>query len=182
MQITTERLILRDFVADDWTAVLKWQTDERYLRYYPWTQDRSEADVRDFLQRFLDWQNEEPRRRFQLAITLPETGEVIGDTGIRRKDANEFEADLGYELTPEQWGHGYATEAARAMLDFGFRELKLHRVSAHCIADNIASARVLEHLGMKPEGRLREAEEFKDRRWDLLLYAILEDEWRALQL
>lgn len=180
MQITTPRLILRDFVADDWPAVLGWQTDERYLRYYPWTTDRTEADVREFLQRFIDWQNEEPRRKFQLAITLRQTGEVIGDAGIRRKDGSDFEADLGYELTPDQWGHGYATEAAHAMLDFGFRELGLHRVSAHCIADNLASARVMERLGMKLEGRFRESERFKGRYWDTLQYAILEDEWRAL--
>jgi ribosomal-protein-alanine N-acetyltransferase len=177
MRITTDRLILRDFVADDWQDVLAYQRDPRYLRYYAWT-DRTEPEVRDFVQMFLDHQAGQPRRKFQLAITL-DGGRLIGNCGIRRKPENEWEADIGYELAPEHWGHGYATEAARAMVDFGFRELKLHRVSSWCIADNVASARVLEKVGLRLEGRLRENESFKGRWWDTLLYGLLEDEWRA---
>jgi RimJ/RimL family protein N-acetyltransferase len=80
----------------------------------------------------------------------------------------------------EYWGNGYATEAASAMVAYGFDELKVHRVSASLVADNAASARVLEKLGMREEGRFREATQFKGRTWDALHYAILEPEWRAL--
>ena len=178
MRIATARLVLRELSADDWPAVLAYQSDPRYLRYYAWT-ERTEADVRAFVQMLADLQFEEPRRKFQLAVTLPEDGRLIGNCGIRRKDANEWEADIGYELDPEYWGCGYATEAARAMVAFGFDELGLHRVSSWCIADNAASARVLEKVGMTLEGRLRENEYFKGRRWDTLLYGLLEREWRA---
>ena len=65
------------------------------------------------------------------------------------------------------------------MADFGFQELKLHRISSWCIADNVASVRVLERLGMRMEGRLREERYFKKRWWDTLLYGLLEDEWRT---
>ncbi|MEX1255436.1 MAG: GNAT family protein [Dehalococcoidia bacterium] len=179
MRITTERLVLRDFVADDWPDVLAYQRDPRYLRYYAWT-DRTESDVRDFVQMFLDHQEEQPRRKFQLAITL-DGGRLIGNCGIRRKPENEWEADIGYEMAPEYWGRGYATEAAGAMVDFGFRELGLHRVSSWCIADNVASARVLEKVGLRLEGRQGENEHFKGRWWDTLLFGLLEDEWRGLQ-
>jgi RimJ/RimL family protein N-acetyltransferase len=179
MRITTERLVLREFVADDWAAVLAYQSDPRYLRFYAWT-DRSEAEVREFVQMFLVQQSERPRRRFQLAITLPEDGRLIGDCGIRRKPQNDWEAAIGFELAPEHWGRGYATEAALAMVDFGFRELGLRRVSSWCVADNAASARVLERVGMRLEGRLRENERFKGRWWDTLLYGLLESEWRAM--
>jgi RimJ/RimL family protein N-acetyltransferase len=175
MRITTERLVLREFVADDWRDVLAYQRDSRYLRYYAWT-DRSEDDVRAFVQMFLDFQAEQPRRKFQLAVTL-DGGQLIGNCGIRRKPENEWEADIGYELAPEHWGRGYATEAARAMVAFGFRELGLHRVSSWCIADNVASARVLEKLGLRLEGRLRENDHFKGRWWDTLLFGLLESEW-----
>lgn len=71
------------------------------------------------------------------------------------------------------------SSAARAMLSFGFRSLHLHRIWANCISENIGSARVLEKIGMKREGELRNHEYFKDRWWNTLMYGILEDEWET---
>ncbi|RLT38308.1 MAG: N-acetyltransferase [Chloroflexi bacterium] len=180
MRIETERLVLRDFVIDDWLAVLAYQRDARYNRYYPdrWV-DRSDDEVRAFVQRLIDDQREQPRRIYQVAITLPETGEVIGNCGIRRKPGTEWEADIGYELNPEHWGHGYATEVARTLVSFGFRDLGLHRISARCIADNAASANVLRKVGMRLEGRIREHQYFQERWWDSLDWGLLEKEWAA---
>ena len=178
MQLSTERLLLREFNADDWTAVLAYQNDPLYLRYYPWT-ERTPADVQDFVQRMISRQQEQPRTKFQLAVVLKSTGELIGNCGIRMESAGVHEADIGYEFSPNHWGQGYATEAARALVSFGFTELKLHRIWAHCIADNQGSARVLRKVGMRQEARLRDKEYFKGRYWNLLLFAILEDEWRG---
>ena len=176
MEITTERLCLREFACDDWRAVLGYQRDPRYLRYYPWD-NRTEADVQAFVATFRQWQTEQPRRRFQIAVVRRADGRLIGNCGIRRKPGNDWEADIGYELAPDFWGHGFATEAARAIVDFGFRDLGLRRISSWCIADNLASARVLERLGFQYEGRLRRNEYFKGRWWDTLLYGLLSDEW-----
>ena len=178
LRLITERLALREFVEADWAAVLAYQTDARYLRYYPWN-ERTPADARAFVGMFLEWQREEPRRRFQLAVTLKSNGALIGNCGLRRKRDNDWEADIGFELAPQHWGRGYATEAARAMVTFGFQEVALYRISSWCIADNAASARVLERLGFGQEGRLRRNERFKGRWWDTLLYALLRDEWEA---
>ena len=90
---------------------------------------------------------------------------------------NAFQADIGYELDPRHWNRGYATEAAHAIVDFGFRALSLHRVWAWCVADNTGSAHVMEKLGMRLEGRLRENDYYKDRWWDTLMYGILLEEW-----
>ena len=177
MMLTTERLLLREFVEDDWPAVLAYQSDPRYLRFYHWTH-RTPEDVRAFVQRFVDSQREQPRRKFQLAITVPAEGRLIGNCGIRMQTAGAAEAEIGYELAPERWGRGYATEAARAMLRFGFTELGLHRVHAHCIAENLASARVLEKIGMRREGQLRENKWMQGRWWDTLVYGMLDYEWR----
>ncbi len=179
MQLNAKRLVLREFVVEDWPAVLAYQRDPRYLRYYPWA-DRTEADVRAFVGMFLEQQKERPRRRFQLAITLLPEGRLVGNCGIRRKPDNNWEADIGYELAPDCWGQGFATEAAQAMVNFGFQELGLRRISSWCIADNAASARVLERLGFRQEGRLRRNECFKGRWWDTLLYALLREEWENL--
>jgi [ribosomal protein S5]-alanine N-acetyltransferase len=178
MQLTTDRLILREFVENDWPAVLVYQRDPRYLRYTHWS-DRSPQDVKQFVQMFLSQQFAQPRTKFQLAVTLKDNQRLIGNCGIRLKTVDAHEADIGYELTPDQWGHGYATEAARAIVEFGFTELKLHRISAWCIAENTTSSHVLEKLGLMLEGRLRESEYFKNRWWDTLLYAILNEEWHA---
>jgi len=180
MQLTTARLILREFSADDWPAVLAYQSDPRYLRYYEWT-GRTPEEVQAFVRMFLDQQAEQPRLKFQFALTLKSTGLLIGNCGIRMRRPDAHEADIGYELNPEYWGQGYASEAARAIVAFGFNELRLHRIWSWCIADNIGSARVLEKLGMRLEGRLRENEFFKGRWWDTLMFAILEQEWQDKQ-
>lgn len=178
MRIETERLILRDFVIDDWLAVLAYQRDARYNRFYPdrWV-NRSDDEVRAFVQGLIDCQREQPRRIFQLAITLPGTDEVIGNCGVRRHPESEWEADIGYEFNPEYWGRGYATEVARRLIAFGFGELRVHRVSARCIADNLASANVLRKVGMRLEGRIREHEYFQGRWWDSLDFGLLKAEW-----
>ena len=178
MNLTTDRLRLREFVAADWQAVRAYQSDPRYLRFYQW-EERSEADVRAFVQMFIGFQQEAPRRTFQLAITLPESGELIGNCGIRVRDPAARAADIGYELDPRFWGHGYATEAARAMLAYGFGPLDLHRITAECLAENTASAHVLEKIGMRREGHLRENIWMKGRWWDTLHYAILASEWQG---
>lgn len=178
MNLTTDRLFLRDFVADDWRAVRAYQSDPRYLCFYEW-EERSEADVRAFVAMFIGFQQERPRRKFQLAIMLPGTGELIGNCGIRVRDPIAGVADIGYELDPRFWGCGYATEAAQAMLAFGFGPLGLHRITAECLAENSASAHVLEKIGMQREGYLRENVWMKGRRWDTLLYAILEHEYHV---
>lgn len=175
---STERLLLREFVAEDWRAVLAYQSDPRYLRYYEW-ESRTEEDVRAFIQVFIDWQEKTPRRNFQLAILLPESGQVIGNCGVRVRDPIMRGADIGYELDPRHWGCGYATEAARAMLSFGFGPLGMHRIGAECITENTGSAHILEKIGMRREGRLCQHAWMKGRWWDTLLYAILEDEWEG---
>jgi RimJ/RimL family protein N-acetyltransferase len=173
----TSRLVLREFFWDDWPAVLAYQSEPAYLRYNPWT-ERAADDAQAFVQRFIDWQRDEPRYRYQLAVTLQETGELIGNCGLRLEHPGAMEGDIGYEFAPQHWGNGYATEAARSMLALGFEELRLHRIWAWCIAENVASAHVLEKIGMQREGQHRDKEWFKGRWWDTYTYAILAHEWR----
>ena len=176
MKIETERLILRDFVKNDWQRVLEYQSNPLYLRYNPWTERTPDA-VQDFVGWFLDQQVQKPRLKYQLAVVLKSNHQLIGNCGVRMDKAGEIEANIGYEFDPDYWNQGYATEAAHAMVDFGFQHFGVHRIWADCVAENTGSAHVLEKLGMKLEGRLREKEYFKGKYWDALLYAILEQEW-----
>jgi RimJ/RimL family protein N-acetyltransferase len=179
MRIETARLILREFREDDWPAVLAYQSDPRYLRFYGW-ESRSPDEVKAFVAMFIRMQAETPRTKFQLAIETKADGRLIGNCGVRKSSPDAPVADMGYELSPDEWGRGYATEAATAIREFGFATLGIHRLWATCVPENTASARVLAKIGMTFEGRLRENNYYKGRWWDELIYGILEAEWRAL--
>lgn len=178
MRLTTQRLLLRDYTSNDWQAVLAYQTQPAYLKYYPWHQRRP-TEVQDFVQKFIDWQAEQPRTKFQLAVILPNQNKLIGSCGIRMQHADSRQAELGYEISPHFWGQGYATEAARRLLNYGFETMKLHRLWASCLAKNTASVRVLQKSGMQPEGCLRQNRWMKGQFWDTLVFSILKFEWEA---
>lgn len=177
MQLVTQRLVLREFELEDWREVLRYQCDPRHMRYYPWSARHAE-DVQRCLNECVARQADEPRSIFQVAITLPAEGsKLIGSCGVRVNDFARQEGNIGYELNPEYWRRGYATEAAGAVMRFGFDQLRLHRIWAQCNADNRASVRVLEKLGMRCEAHFREHDFFKGRWWGSFVFAILQREW-----
>ncbi len=178
MERRTDRLLLREFEASDVPAVLRYQSDARYQTYYP-SSELTPASAEALVRMFLDQQAESPRWKWQLVIVPDEVGRLAGNRGLRLDAPGALTGNIGYELDPELWGHGYATEAAEEMLRLGFEELGLHRVWSWCIADNAASRRVLERLGMRLEGQQRDHGYFKGRWWDQCLYGLLVDEWRA---
>ena len=98
--------------------------------------------------------------------------------GLREIDTEHSQAEMGFWIEVESWGKGYATEAARAVVRSAFDQLKLNRVYAHHMVRNPASGRVMEKVGMKREGLLRQ----RVRKWgvfeDVVLLAILHDDWR----
>ncbi len=165
-------------MEDDWRAVLAYQSDARYLKYSPWTY-RTAEEVQEFVRSFIEWQSERPRIKYQLAVVLQGEGQLIGNCGIRMESPDFRQASIGYEIAPRYWGEGCASEAAQAIVAFGFAELRLHRIWARCVAENVASYRVLEKVGMRREGRLREEEWIKGRWRDTLVYGILNHEWRS---
>jgi len=113
-----------------------------------------------------------------LAVTLAATGGFIGSISLmisRRSNR----AELGYWIGAPYWNKGYCTEAAGAMLDYGFRALALNRVHATHMARNPASGRVMIKLGMKHEGVMRQHAKKGDRYEDMVLYGIMAEEWHA---
>ena len=115
-------------------------------------------------------------REVRLAITLRDTGRLIGGIGLRLVE--EFQsAELGYWVGVPYWGNGYATEAAREMLRYGFEELRLHRIFASHFKNNPNSGRILRKLGMRYEGCQREHIHKFGEFLDLELYGLLRREW-----
>jgi len=110
-------------------------------------------------------------------MQLKREGNLIGAAGLRDIDAEHSLAELGFWVAAEYWGQGYATEAARAVVAFGFEQLGLNRIYAHHMVRNPASGRALAKIGMKPEGVLRQ----RVRKWgvfeDVVPLAVLREEW-----
>lgn len=127
-------------------------------------------DARQFLARI------ETDREVRLAVSLRENGRLIGGIGLRPMEEYQH-AELGYWLGVPFWGQGYATEAAREMLRYGFEELRLHRIFASHFQNNPASANVLKKLGMKYEGCQRQHVYKFGQFLDLKLYGLLRQEW-----
>ena len=110
-------------------------------------------------------------------LAFPGDGAAIGAAGFWNFDSSRHCAEIGYELHPEYWGQGLMGEALRAILDFGFLQLGLHRVEANPLAGNDGSQRLLENLGFQLEGTLRQRHFFRGAYIDQLYYGLLEDEW-----
>ena len=113
-----------------------------------------------------------------LATTLRSDGRQIGGVGLRIVDQHKH-AELGYWLGVPYWGQGYATEAAREILRYGFEDLGLHRIFASHFKHNPASGRILLKLGMRHEGRQRQHLRKWDQFVDSELYGMLRQEWEV---
>jgi ribosomal-protein-alanine N-acetyltransferase len=112
------------------------------------------------------------------AIVGKKTGALVGAISLIIKREHR-RAELGYWIALDCWNRGYATEASRRMIDFGFEILGLHRIEARHFLRNPASGRVMEKLGMQKEGQERDWAIKWDRFETLAVYSILEPEWRA---
>jgi RimJ/RimL family protein N-acetyltransferase len=175
--LTTERLTLRAFSADDVPAVARLADNPEISRNtlripHPYTK----ADARQWLA----LQEEESRAGTGavFAITGKENGSLMGACGLEIFPEHR-RAELGYWLGRDFWGNGYATEAAWAVVGWGFGTLGLNRISASRFSDNPASGRVLEKVGMRQEGVLRRhvfrGGEFRD----MVMYGMLREEWEG---
>ena len=177
--IRTKRLMLRDFEEADWKAVHSYGSDPEVVRYMDWGPN-TEEETKKFIQRAIAHQKEQPRRTYTLAIVLKPENKLIGGCGIYVSNPDNREGWIGYCLNRNSWAQGYATETAKALLTFGFDQLNLHRIFATCDPANIASAHVLEKIGMQREAHFREHRWAKGKWRDSLLYAILDFEWKQL--
>ena len=177
MQLQTDRLLLRHWEPNDWTAVHRYASDLAVVEFEAWGPN-TEAETRAYIDRARTQYERDPQRDFELAVVERETDNVVGGAGIHITSVENREAFIGYALRQESWGRGYATELARRLLAFGFEELKLHRIIATCDPRNERSRRVLEKLGMAKEGRLRENVWMRGKWRDSFVYAILEQDFR----
>lgn len=152
--LMTERLVLRPLTQADLGALHR-VSNEPLVRRYLWDDEPvSEAEIRDLIDQSTRTFAEEGVGLF--GVRLQGSGDPIGFCGFLRLEGME-EVELGYELAPEFWERGLATEAARACVKYALDEANLRRVIAGADPPNVASLRVLEKLGMTPIGAINPA-------------------------
>ncbi len=176
MELRTPRLRIREFIEGDYLALRDMDTKAEFNLYE--RELATEADTRQSLEESLTSQREIPRSTYRMAITIPPSDVVKGVINIHSQNARIREWEVGWAVHPDEWCKGYATEAARQVIGWAFLTLNIHRVVAFCHADNAASVKVMQKLGMKQDGRLRETRWLNGCWWDECVYAVLESEWR----
>lgn len=177
--LDTDRLILRPFDPGDVADIFAYAADPEVARYVPWEAHRSEADSRAFLESVLERvRRGEPDT---WAVVERASGRVIGSIRFGEYHPVHARASIGYVLGRPYWNRGLTTEAVGAVLRFGFEEVGLNRIYAVYHVENAASERVMQKVGMRYEGTLREVSLVKGGYEDRKLYAILRREWLARQ-
>jgi len=136
----------------------------------------SQEESEKFLRDSLADSTSDPWRSVVRAICDGPTGNVVGICGVVILRGAE-EGEIWYLVSPESWGRGFATAAVRQLLDFGFQQLKLHRIWATSLPENPASGRVLEKVGMRKEGFLVKNLKIHGVWKSSSLYAMLAEEW-----
>ena len=178
--VHTTRLTLRRATLDDVEATWAYR---RLPEVGRWLTSGS-SSPEEYRTRFVD------PDRLATIVVVEQDGSVIGDLMVKVGDAwaqaeveqqaRGVQAELGWVLHPDHTGHGYATEAVRELLRMCFDELGLRRVTADCFADNEASWRLMERVGMRREVHTLRESLHRSGEWlDGMGYALLADEWRA---
>lgn len=179
MELITSRLVLREFRDSDYNDLRAIETLLETHYYEKGTP--SEDATREFLSVAQISARQHPRTLYRLALTVQPSERILGRIKLVVNNSETREWEIGWAVHSQEWGKGYATEAARRVMRLAFEELNVHRLIAFCNAGNTASARVMEKLGMRQDGRLREALWWQGRWADELVYAILESDWNDLR-
>ncbi len=174
LPIRTARLTLREFVSSDLAAVHAYSSDARVTKYL-FFGPRDDDATREYLDGLLASQVESPRTRFELAVEETASGRVIGACDLSLIE--HAVVDLGYMFGLPDWGKGYATEVARALVDAAFRDLRAARLISTVDVNNRASIHVLEKIGMRWEAVFRKHRRAKNRWWDCHLFVLPREVW-----
>lgn len=175
--IESNRLILRPITISDAPAIFEYASNPKVSRYVPWSVHRtladSEAFVRDYILANYEKQIPEP-----WGATIKTLGDkIVGTAGCMWASKPWKTMELGGISAEPMWGNGYAYEASRAVIDYVYQNYDVNRIYAKCHLENLASARVMEKLGMQCEGIMR-ACVFKEGKFmDMYCYSVLREEW-----
>jgi RimJ/RimL family protein N-acetyltransferase len=178
MKLTTTRLHIRPVKVDDSKAMFKYRSHaetNEFLSLRP----KSENDVKEFIKKTNSQINIEGSW-FQFVLIEKNSNSLIGDIGIHfiEDGSDNKQVEIGYTLDKDYRGKGFATEALRVVIDYLFKDLNKHRISASIDPKNSASIKLIERLGFRKEAHFVESLFFHDQWVDDVIYALLSKEWR----
>ncbi|PEJ51775.1 MULTISPECIES: GNAT family N-acetyltransferase [unclassified Bacillus (in: firmicutes)] len=173
--ILTERLYLREVNITDTNRLFTILSREDVTKYYGLDALTNSSQVIDLIHFFREMY--ETRSGIRWGIIEKETNKLIGTCGFNAYQERNKRAEVGYEIHPDYWRKGYATEAVKALLNYGFDMLQLNRIGAIVYPENLPSQKLLEKIGFTNEGLLREYLIQGTSVHDTYAYSILRKEW-----
>jgi ribosomal-protein-alanine N-acetyltransferase len=178
LTVHSERLIYREFDHADRNHLSYFKENSSQLKYMHFS-----ICTDDEIDSFLDMATGEiglpGRSQWHFAVEEKGKNDFIGSVALMTEKDSPVSAEIGYWFKKEYWGKGFATEAAQAMIDFGFDKIGFHRIWGKTHVDNQGSAKVMEHCGMVREGILREHIWLQDHYRSSIVYSILENEYHV---
>lgn len=178
MLLETRRFVLRDFLAQDWPAFAAYQTDPRYAALYDLDADAAAAQARSLFERFIAWQSEVPRLNFQLGIFERRGGRLCGSAGLRLEASDASTAELGIELTPDDWGrYRLAIEVSAALIDHGFDVLGLEVIRGSTASGNRRIEKLARWFGAELSGQRQGPVWMVSRGWAEVDWTIRRQTW-----
>lgn len=176
--IETKRLILREINEKDAQDMYEFASLPYVGPVAGWEPHRTLQDTKDVIRMY-----NHKRLYGQLgvfAVVLKENNKMIGTCELHSYQPR-FKAELGYTINPEYWGNGFAVEASKGVINWGFTSLLLRRIECQCFKDNIQSIRVCEKLSLRYEGlRKNSYQLYNGEIFDLESYALTDAEYREL--
>lgn len=175
MKLETKRLIIRSITLDDKNEIFEYRCDKETNKFQGWIPE-SIDDVEIFIGKIAKKINE-PESWFQFVIIEKETQRIVGDLGIHFFERDNNQVEIGCTLNKDFQNRGYATEALKRIIDYLFKDLKKHRITASIDPDNKNSIRLVERIGFRKEAHFFESL-FINGKWvDDAVFALLEKEW-----
>ncbi|MFC9599163.1 GNAT family N-acetyltransferase [Peribacillus butanolivorans] len=171
--LETERLILREITKEDAEGIFACFSNENVTRYYGQETLESIEEAEKFVDFFSNNYNE--KRGIRWGIEKKETKGIIGTIGFNAWLPKHKRAEIGYEIHPEQWGRGYASEAVSRVLTYGFDVMNLTRIGAVVFLNNEASNKLLTNIGFQKEGVLKKYMYQNGVAHDTYVYSLLKN-------
>lgn len=168
MFIKTNRLVIREFEIGDWHTLYEYTSNPAVMKYIPEGVFTKEDAIE-----FVKKNNGVHAENYAV---VKQAGNILIGHLVFHRYFGDHTYEIGWVFNPNHQGQGYATEAAQAVLDYGFNQLNLHRIIATCQPENIPSYRVMEKIGMRREGFFKKCIPNGEEWWDEYYYAILEED------
>jgi len=174
--LETKRLILRKLTINDTSDVFNYFSKEEVAKYTDLEKFTTIKQAEKLINSF----NKQFRNGIRWGILLKKNNKIIGSCGfhhcnLQRLDVWNYKVEIGYELTPEYWKKGIMTEALTEIIKYGFNKLSINRIEALIIPENIGSIKLIEKIGFKKEGLLKEYRYEKNNFIDCYIYSILKN-------